>query len=66
MTKELGFSSQKWQEIFLLSITSRLAIESTNLSVQWVPGPVSLGIKLQGLELITHLSLMPRLRIVEV
>lgn len=50
MAKEFGFNSQKWQEIFLLSLTRRLAIESTKPSVQWVLRPVSRGIKLQGLE----------------
>jgi hypothetical protein len=41
---------------------SRPALRSTQLSIQWVPGAVSLGVKWMGRVLIFHLQLMLRLR----
>jgi hypothetical protein len=36
--------------IFFLTIASRLAVESTHLPVQWVPGTLSMGVKWPGRE----------------
>jgi hypothetical protein len=44
--KEMGFSSQQEQEIFLFSIAARLALGPTQSSIKWVLGTISLGMKL--------------------
>jgi hypothetical protein len=35
---------------FLFSMSSRPALGSTQLPIQWVPGPFSMGVKLPGRE----------------
>ena len=44
-TKSSWFNSQKGQEIFLLSKTSRLALEPTLLCIKWVSRALSMGTK---------------------
>jgi hypothetical protein len=46
----LGFSSWEGQEIFLFSTASRLALGTSQPPIQWVPGPLSLGVKPPGRE----------------
>jgi len=36
--------------IFLSDITSKLALEPTQVPIQWVPGALSLGVKQPGRE----------------
>jgi hypothetical protein len=50
MTEELVFDSQQGQEMFLFSITSRLALGSTQPLIQLVPGADFLGVKWLGHE----------------
>jgi len=45
-----GFESQQQLGIFLFTTVSRLALGSTQSSVQWVPGALSLGVKRLGHE----------------
>jgi hypothetical protein len=42
--------SQQGQEIFLFSTSSRLALGSTQPSIQWVPGALSPGVRRPGRE----------------
>jgi hypothetical protein len=52
-----GLILQQDQEIYLISKIPRLPLEPTQPRVQWV-----LGYSGKGVRLITHLSLMKRLR----
>jgi hypothetical protein len=45
MCEEFWFGSQQGQEVFLFSATSRLGLESTQSSLQWVLGALLPGIK---------------------
>jgi len=40
-----GFDSQQEQEYFLFAAASRQALRSTRSLIQWVPGPLSAGVK---------------------
>jgi hypothetical protein len=59
-----GLIPGRGQEI-LFSIASRPAMVPTELSMQWVQGAVSFGIKQQECQLTTHLHLVLRLRMVK-
>jgi hypothetical protein len=41
--EESRFSSQQQKETFLLFTASRLALEPTEPSTQWIPGTISAG-----------------------
>jgi hypothetical protein len=45
-----GFESQQGMGIFLFTTASRPALGPTQPPIQWVPGAISLGIKLQRRE----------------
>jgi hypothetical protein len=49
-----GLKSQRGQDIFLLSKTSKPALDPTQPSVKFVPGALSLGIKRWGVRLTTR------------
>jgi hypothetical protein len=46
----LGFDSRRELVIFLFTTTSRTTLRPTQLSIQWVPGALSLRVKRSGLE----------------
>jgi hypothetical protein len=46
----LGFKSQWGLGILLFTTMSRMALELTQPPIQWVPGALSLGVKLLGHE----------------
>jgi hypothetical protein len=46
----LGFDSRRGLGMFLFTTASRTALEPTQPPIQWVPGALSLGVKLPGLE----------------
>jgi hypothetical protein len=48
MFEELWFDSQKGQEVFLFSATSRMGLEPTHFSLQWELGTLLSGIKRAG------------------
>jgi hypothetical protein len=48
--KFLGFDSLRGLGIFLFTTASRMALGHTQPPIQWVPGVLSLGVKLQGRE----------------
>jgi hypothetical protein len=52
----LGFNSRQGLGIFLFTTASRTAVGSTQPSIQWVPGALSLGVKRPESEA-DHLSL---------
>jgi hypothetical protein len=56
----LGFDSRLGLGIFLFTITSKMALGSTQPPIQWVTGAPSLGVKRPGVKLTTHLHLVPR------
>jgi hypothetical protein len=43
-----GFESRQELGVFIFTIASRLALGSTQLPIQWVPGSLSLGVKRTG------------------
>jgi hypothetical protein len=58
-----GFDPRQGQRIFPLTSASRPALGPTQLSIQWVPGVLSLGVKRgRSVMLTTHTLLVPRLR----
>jgi hypothetical protein len=59
------FDSWQGREIFLFSLTSRLALQPIQPPVKWVLVAVSPVVKQQGCEMTTHLHLVLRLRMVE-
>jgi hypothetical protein len=46
----LGFDSRRGLGIYLFTTTSRMAMGPNQPPLQWVPGALSLGIKLPGRE----------------
>jgi hypothetical protein len=64
-TKESGYNSQKGQESFFFCTVSRLALGSTQLPLQWVPGPLSLDKIFKVKKLTTDLHPLPRLKTAE-
>jgi hypothetical protein len=60
-----GFESRPELGIFLSTTAPRPALGHTQPPIQWVPGALSMGVKRPGLELTTHLHLVPRLRMCE-
>jgi hypothetical protein len=47
---ERRFESGQGLEIFLFTTASRPALQPTQPPIQWIPGALSLGLKLQGRE----------------
>jgi hypothetical protein len=45
MAKDSGFDSQKEQEVYFFSITSRLALGLKQPPTKWAPEPVSTVVK---------------------
>jgi hypothetical protein len=45
MFEELWFDSQQGQEVFLFTATSRMGLEPTHSSLQWLLGTILSGIK---------------------
>jgi hypothetical protein len=54
-----GFNSWQWQEIFLYSKMSKLALEPTLTSVQWVPRAVSPELSTWGVKTDHSTRLVP-------
>jgi hypothetical protein len=45
MIRDIGFDSQQELEIFLFTMSSRMALGPTHPPIQWVAGTLSLGLK---------------------
>jgi hypothetical protein len=59
----LGFDYRWGLRIFLFTTTFRVPLGPTQSPIQWVPEALSLGVNRRGVELTTHLHLVPRSRI---
>jgi hypothetical protein len=57
MLDDRGFESRQGLGIFLFTSASRPPLGATQPPIQWLPGALSLGVKLT-----THLHLVPRSR----
>jgi hypothetical protein len=51
-----------WEQIFLFTVTSTAALQSTHSPIQWVPEALSLGVGGQSVSITTHLHQVPKLR----